>query len=317
MKARTIASGMKSGIAAVLVFACLGQFAGAQESFRRGQHIEPAYEGWWENEDGTFSFIFGYMNENWEDELDVPVGENNSFSPGEPDRGQPTHFLPRRNRFTFEVVVPSDWGDRELVWTLTSNGETRRAYATLATDYTIDNMVIASETGSLGAGTSSPESRANTPPEITVIGDTMPGNHTRTTRVGEPLALVSRVDDDKLPAPRRQTVERGAESARERLLTPPRRTTVGKTNGLFLSWNVYRGDASQVKFDPPQVKPWEDTRTSANSPWAPLWEPPPVPEDGLYEVDITFDSPGTYVLWARADDGGLYDDQYVTVHVTP
>ena len=32
-------------------------------------------------------------------------------------------------------------------------------------------MVIASETGSLGAGTSSPESRANVPPEVSVIGD--------------------------------------------------------------------------------------------------------------------------------------------------
>ncbi|MBL4821681.1 MAG: hypothetical protein JKY98_11940, partial [Gammaproteobacteria bacterium] len=144
----------------------------SQDTFRRGQHIEPAYEGWWENDNGTISFIFGYMNENWEQELDVPVGEENFFSPGQQDRGQPTHFLPRRNRFTFEVVVPGDWRDRELVWTLTSQGITRRAYASTTTDYTIDNMVIASETGSLGAGTSSPESRANTPPVVTVRGDT-------------------------------------------------------------------------------------------------------------------------------------------------
>jgi len=25
-----------------------------------------------------------------------------------------------------------------------------------------------------------------------------------------------------------------------------------------------------VTFDPPQIKPWEDTRAGANSPWAPL-----------------------------------------------
>ena len=101
--------------------------------------------------------MFGYMNENWEEEIDIEVGENNFLSPGSADRGQPTHFLPRRNRFTFEVNVPSDWGDRELVWELTVRGETRRAYATLKPDYLVDNMVIASETGSLGAGTSSPE----------------------------------------------------------------------------------------------------------------------------------------------------------------
>jgi hypothetical protein len=42
-----------------------------------------------------------------------------------------------------------------------------------------------------------------------------------------------------------------------------------------------------------------------------------VPEDGVYETEVTFDSPGTYILWGRADDGGLYHDQYVTVTVTP
>jgi hypothetical protein len=91
---------------------------------------------------------------------------------------------------------------------------------------------------------------------------------------------------------------------------------VGKVNGLFLSWNVYRG-AGNVTFDPPQVKPWEDTRTDANSPWGALWVPPPIPADGVYDTSVTFDEPGTYVLWARADDGGLFHDQWVTVNVTP
>jgi hypothetical protein len=99
-------------------------------------------------------------------------------------------------------------------------------------------------------------------------------------------------------------------------MRPPSRVTVGKTNGLFLSWNIYRGEGNAT-FDPPQIKPWEDTRNSANSPWGALWVPPPVPEDGMYSVDVTFDMPGTYVLWARADDGGLFHDQYVTVNVTP
>lgn len=296
--------------------------ASAQLSYRKGQHLEPAYEGWRQNADGTYSFLFGYMNENWEEELDVPVGEHNFFSPGEADRGQPTHFLPRRNRFTFEVVVPADWGDRELVWTLASpNGETRRAYATLARDYTIDNIVIASETGSLGAGTSSPESRSNTAPVVTVQGDTV-----RTVRVGEPLAILTHVADDGLPKARqlREGEEEivDVDTLRSRMLRPPRRTTVGKTNGLFLAWNVYRGPGmarvqDKVSFEPAQSKPWEDTRTSANSPWGPLWLPPPVPADGIYEVEVTFDEPGTYVLWGRADDGGLYHDQYITVNVTP
>lgn len=289
----------------------------AQDSYRTGQYIEPAYEGWEENADGSFSFIFGYQNENWDEELKVPVGENNSFSPGLEDRGQPTHFLPRRNRFTFKVPVPADWGDKELTWTVTVNGVTRVAYATLARDYVVDNVVIASETGSLGAGTSSPESRSNLPPLVTVQGDRVGNEIVRNIRVGEALNLVTNVEDDGLPKPRTTQVRNlPGESDMSYLLRPPSRVTVGKTNGLFLSWNMYRGEGN-VKFDPPQVKPWEDTRNSANSPWGPVWTPPPVPEDGMYSVTAVFDRPGTYVLWARADDGGLFHDQYVTVNVTP
>jgi hypothetical protein len=281
----------------------------AQTSYQSGQHIEPAYEGWRPNADGTFSFMFGYMNENWLEEPDVPIGENNAFSPGDADRGQPTHFLPRRNRFNFEVVVPADWGDRELVWTLNVNGQERKAYATLKPDYQVDNIVIASETGSLGAGTSSPESRANVKPTIEVQGDEI-----RTVRVGEPLVLNTRVIDDGIPkASRDSTISE--KDAMRRMMRPPTRITVGKVNGLFLSWNVYRGEG-HVEFDPPLPKPWEDTRTSANSPWGALWLPPELPEDGMIEVKATFDKPGTYILWARADDGGLYNDDYITVRVT-
>ncbi len=279
------------------------------QTYRKGQHVEPAYEGWRPNPDGTFSFMFGYMNENWEEEPNVPIGENNFFSPGDADRGQPTHFLPRRNRFNFEVVVPADWGDRELVWTLNVNGVERKAYATLRQDYLVDNMVIASETGSLGAGTSSPESRANVPPVVTVQGDRV-----RSARVGEPIVIETHVWDDGLPEARRGSTNT-EEELTSRMLRPPSRVTVGKVNGLFLSWNIYRGEG-EVTFDPPLPKPWEDTRTSANSPWSALWLPPEVPEDGIYRVEATFDEPGTYVLWARADDGGLYHDGYVTVHVS-
>ena len=296
---------------AVSLLISAGAAGQAQPGFQTGSHVEPAYEGWRPNEDGTFSFMFGYMNENWAETPDIPVGENNYFEPGEPDRGQPTHFLPRRNRWHFEVVVPADWGDRELVWTLNHNGVERKAYATLRQDYLVDNMVIASETGSLGAGTSSPESRANLPPVVTVLGDQI-----RQTRVGEPIALRTEVVDDGLPVRRRDSTVT-SEDAMERMLDPPSRVTVGKVNGLFLSWNKYRGpEGGTVMIDPPLPKPWEDTRTSANSPWGPLWLPPPVPEDGIYETTATFDKPGTYIIWARADDGGLYHDQYITVNVS-
>lgn len=298
------------------------------QTYSKGRHVEPAFEGWRPNDDGTFSMLFGYMNENWEETPDMPVGENNNFSPGDMDRGQPTHFLPRRNRFTFEVAVPSDWGERELVWTLNVNGVERKAYATLRPDYLVDNMIIASETGSLGAGTSSPESRANVAPVVTVQGDSI-----RAVAVGEALDLRAQIADDGLPKPtdlveetRRfvELTEGGSLAAafitaetiqKRRLITPPINVTVNKVNGLFYSWNKWRGPGD-VTFDPPQVKVWEDTRTSANSPWGALWLAPPIPEDGLYEVNAMFSEPGEYILWGRADDGGLYHDAWVTVNVS-
>lgn len=304
----------------------------AQNTYQSGQHTEVAYEGWRELEDGSYIMTFGYFNHNWSEELDIPIGENNFFSPGDADRGQPTHFLPRRNRFTFDVNVgPNFSEDDELVWEVTSpNGEVRRAYGTLRRDYKLDNVVIMSETGALGAGSSTPEIRANIPPTVELIGDEI-----RTARVGEPITLQARVTDDGVPetySPMGFLRQFGGAAAafadpkmiRQRMMmTAPPRPTVTKKNGLYLSWNVYRAPETTeapvqelVSFDPPQVKPWEDTRPSANSPWSFLWVPPELPEDGVIETSVTFDEPGTYLLWGRADDGGLYSDQYVTVNVS-
>ena len=45
----------------------------AQLSYQSGQNVSPAYEGWIQNEDGSKTMVFGYMNRNWSEELDVPV----------------------------------------------------------------------------------------------------------------------------------------------------------------------------------------------------------------------------------------------------
>ena len=317
---------MHHGVAAFVLAAGVWVADSAAQTHSRGQNVAPAFEGWERNDDGSFNFLFGYMNRNWLEEVDVPVGEGNGFSPGPTDRGQPTHFLPRRNRFVFKVRVPADWGERELVWTLTSNGVTERAYATLRPDYVVDNTVIMSETGALGAGSSSPEMRANQPPRMTLEGPAV-----RETSVGRPVAITVLVEDDGLLRSRRRTPqppETAEDSARadsiwsapptfsRRQLTPPSRVTVQKVNGLFMSWFHYRGEGG-VAFDPPQAKVWEDTRTGANSPWAPLWEPPQPPDDGRWTVNVLFDQPGTYLLRGRADDGGLFSDVELTVVVRP
>ena len=163
-------------------------------SYTSGQPVSPAFEGWETDADGTRYFLFGYMNKNWEEELDVPVGPANGFSPGDADRGQPTHFLPRRNRFVFRVRVPQGFTDKdELVWTLTTHGRTTKAYASLRADYLIDDVVKASETGALGAGRSTPTVRANHPPTVRIEGPAK-----RTVNVGEPLTLTSMRSSSKV-----------------------------------------------------------------------------------------------------------------------
>jgi hypothetical protein len=308
------------------VFSLLSVSSHAQNlTYTKGQNVAPAYEGWEQASDGTKYFLFGYMNRNWEEEIDVPVGGENGFDKGGADQGQPTHFLPRRNRFVFRVKVPVGFGEKdELVWTLTSHGKTEKAFASLRPDYIVDDVVKASETGALGAGTSSPEVRGNKSPTVHIEEV-----KARSVKAGETITVVSEVKDDGIPKrrpPSAAALQRAQAAAaadpalaatlRNPAMNPPTRITVGKNLGLHTSWFVYRQPAgAKVTFDPPQVKAWEDTRAGANSPWAPQWTPTPIPADGKQPVQVSFSAPGTYVLRCRADDGALVADDEVTITV--
>jgi hypothetical protein len=310
---------VRAAVLAVAVLAAAQRDVGAQGlTYNKGQPVVPAFEGWDRNPDGSFNLIFGYMNRNWEEQPTIPVGMDNWFGPGEMDRGQPTHFLPRRNRFVFKVRVPADFGEQELVWTLRSQGAETVAIGSLKPDYFVDNVVIMSETGALGAGTSDPELRAQTPPSIMLESP-----REVNARVGQAVRIVARVTDDGLPegnAGRLPVTDTGALDYERAVQRIPSRITVQKVNGLYMSWFVYRApdgvDARElVDFDPPQVHPWEDTRPYSNSPWASFWVPPTPPEDGRWITEVTFNRPGTYVLRGRADDGGLFSDEEITVVV--
>jgi hypothetical protein len=259
---RTPQSGIRiTGIlfaAALICFLPAREAAAQSLTYSKGQNVAPAYEGWEQDADGTKYFLFGYMNRNWEEEIDVPVGPENGFNVGGADHGQPTHFLPRRNRFVFRVRVPADFTAKdELIWTLTTHGKTEQAFATLRPDYIVDDVVKASETGALGAGTSSPEVRSNKPPAVRIEEV-----KARNVKVGEWLPLVAEVKDDGIPKPRgagfagaavRSTARLDAAAAApagsenllrpNRATQPPSRVTVGKNVGLHLSWFVYRGPA--------------------------------------------------------------------------
>ena len=59
--------------------------ANPQTQFSSGQDVVPVYEGWLRNPDGTFTFVFGYFNRNWKEELAIPAGPDNKLEPGVPN----------------------------------------------------------------------------------------------------------------------------------------------------------------------------------------------------------------------------------------
>jgi hypothetical protein len=217
----------------------LWQPARAQTRFTysKGQTVAPSYEGWTPNEDGSFTLYFGYMNANWLEEFDVPIGPDNAIEPGGPDRGQPTHFYPRRNPFLFTIRVPREFGEKELTWTLTTNGVTERAYASLKTDYQINNQVISLEVGG-DLGSTRDELRDNIPPSLEVQGAKQ-----RSVKVGEPLTLVAIAGDpDNLPPRRDGKPQPGllVKPAGGKIYKPNTRAQTGDAN---LAETVYRSAA--------------------------------------------------------------------------
>lgn len=267
--------------------------------YRTGQTVQPIFEGWSRKADGGFTMHFGYFNRNFVEQVHVPVGPDNHFDdPGLPDAGQPTFFYPRANRRVFSIDVPSDFGDRRLVWNLTTQGETLRAIGWLEPTW---------ETAARSAGGRrlSPEAARNTAPEI---GVDVPA--AVTLQAG--ATLVARVTDDGLPVvreldpnrPRRgsndpPTLQRGPDDIEPPHNVPsvPNRRGSGvqqpRVRGLRVSWIVWRGPAG-VSFEPAATV---------------------AVEDGQASVTAAFTVPGDYVLRATANDNLLTTEHDVAVSV--
>ena len=110
-----------------------------------GQGVTPAFEGWYQNPDGSYTLLVGYFNRNLKETLDIPVGPNNRIEPGGPDQGQPTHFLPRRGWGVFTIKVPKDFGDKRLTWTITANGQTNSIPVGVIKGYQVEPFLEAAQ----------------------------------------------------------------------------------------------------------------------------------------------------------------------------
>jgi len=179
-----------------------------------GQSVTAAFEGWFPNADGTFSILFGYLNRNAKQELDIPVGPGNKIEPGGPDQGQPTHFLVGRNWGVFTVTVPKDFGSTKIVWTITANGAATQIPGSLAPLWQLSPFE---------------DANGNTPPWIgfeesgPFINGPRGQSKSLVAAVGNPLPLPLWVADDASVIP-------GATRPR----TPP----------VTLSWGKFRGPGS-------------------------------------------------------------------------
>jgi hypothetical protein len=257
-----------------------------------GDNVVPVFEGWEKNPDGSFNMIFGYMNRNYKEQPEIPVGTDNFFSPGPQDQGQPTHFYPRRQQFMFKVHVPADFGKKELVWTLTRGGRTEKAYGTLLMEEQLTEVVISENRG--GLANDSVKAEPNKPPTIKIDGPP-----TREVAVGQSVTLTALASDDGIPKPppaRDNNPNRAVVDGVPLLTVRDRPTSQAivkpSRKGLAVTWTQWRGPG-ELTFEP---------QTD-------------VVKDGKMSTTVAFPAPGTYVIRAYADDGVLNVPADVTIVV--
>jgi hypothetical protein len=285
----------------------------------RGSSVTPAFEGWYYDKDGSVRLLVGYFNRNLKQEFDIPVGPNNRIEPGGPDMGQPTHFGPGRGWGVFSIPVPKDFGDRKLTWTIVANGFTNAITLHTKADYVVEPFEDAAN--------------KNTPPKLTFKenGDIVTGApkgiaEKYAATAGTPLAISVWATDEgpKINVPeggRGRGRGRGADATGRGDAAPGaaggdaaagRGGRAGGRGGaatppefqppppLALTWSKFRGPGD-VKFD--NAKPSIDRAANGKS-----------------TVNVTFATPGEYVLRLEANDstgagGGGFQCCWTTAHV--
>lgn len=195
----------------------------------KGEPVAPFFEGWYRNDDGTFTFSFGHFNLNTREVIDVPLGAENYIEPREFDGMQPTHFpvRPRRDRGVFSVTVPATFedGEQRVVWTITTNGVT----------YSVPARVFAPAL-QLDYG---PRAMGSVPPLVRFDPDGEAGQHVqgvwgepRTVQAGAPLTLQLWTEEVSVRDPE---------------------DMVNQVVDVEVTWFKHQGPAAPVAFEPWQI----------------------------------------------------------------
>jgi len=238
-----------------------------------GASVTGAFEGWFDNADGSHSFLVGYLNRNRAREVDVPIGPNNRIEPGGPDLGQPTHFLPGRKVGMFIVTVPKEFtAQQRLTWTITVNGVSNSIPLRMHTDYNVSPFKIQHDAA--GQGNTPPVLRLEDPgqPIQGPIAMVSRPALTRTASVAKPLALDFWADDDAKYS--------SGSNAPMSKVPPP----------VEITWSKYRGPGD-VTFS--KAKP--EFQTLAGGKLNEQFR-------GKGSTTATFSVPGEYMLHVVAND---------------
>lgn len=238
-----------------------------------GGSVTAAFEGWYDNPDGSHSFLIGYFSRNTQAQLDVPIGPNNHFEPGTADLGQPTHFLSGRRYGMFTFTMPKEFGKQQKVsWVLTSNGTTTTVPFYMSPDYNITPSKSSEE---------SPGGGYNLPPllRFSETGPSFAGPFAnpargiaRTAMVGEPMKLDFWADDDAKHS--------SGSNAPLREVEPPVQLTIAK----------YRGAGSvSVVSEHPEFEVLKGGQ-------------PDQPYSGKTSTTVKFSQTGDYMLHVTAND---------------
>lgn len=279
-----------------------------QLRYHSGQTIQPIFQGWSRNADGSFDMHFGYLNRNYIEELNVPIGPDNFIDMAGLDQiqRQPTYFHPRSHRKIFAVTVPADFGDREIVWSLNTQGKTLQAFGWLQSEWEIDEY---------GGRQQDAEVLANQPPALTV-------STASSVALSASLSLTAMVTDDGLPKPKPEPTEeelRQKEAAANRptqsrppLLTPAEDALEIPVNVPDLSLTV-RGNRITARAPRDKLTvSYIVWRGAGNIITEPQFSEV---ENGSATTAITFSQPGEYELQVRAYDGAKSSYKFVTVNV--
>jgi hypothetical protein len=268
-------------------------------------------EGWYGNEDGSFSISFGYLNLN-RDTIYIPVGEDNFLEPARFNGMQPTVFVPGHQRGSFTAEVPASMEGTDVWWTIRKpNGDvTRVPGRTNAVAYQLDWF---------------PRPHGSVPPRVSFDGQSDEGRgppglmseRRETVSVGDPLTLSINARDIS---------ERDADDYRFDDL------------GIRVVWSQHQGPGpvtfTRHESNPlPEIEDDEDDDDPASAAARRRRNPPgpqTVPLDGgqgTARVIATFSASGEYIMRARVDNFSAADsgdgDQccwtngYVRVTVTP